>query len=352
MKKVLSFVLALCIMVSSAVSASAATQDFSDVKPGRWSYAAVNNARAKGYVNGVGNNRFDPRGTLTIAQLSQVLYNMAGRPRYLLGYEDCDYIAQGKKFTNSSAEAQEWAAWVDSREPNRYGKKWEPIVVDLSSPNFAGDAFEAGYGWNNGVNHLKALTGREWYAKAYVWAVGLRLVRMEYAPGDKATRANVVRGLSGLDEALNGSRKVKELVEDEWGTDRLVKYGYTGGEPDWEALMSAAEANIDADWEAVDMLQILRYYLSVGYCELVDGRVYRVSWGYPDYSYLREEYGDIQNCADIGTCYPDIDWAVKNHIIAGNGTYSADGRKNLNLGDNVTREEFAQFLYNYDRYAA
>ncbi len=112
--------------------------------------------------------------------------------------------------------------------------------------------------------------------------------------------------------------------------------------------MSAAEANIDADWEAVDMLVSIRHSISIGWREIIDGRVYMVSYDYSCLNYLKEEYNGVQNCADMGTGYFDIDWAVKNHIIAGNGTRSADGRKNLNLGDNVTREEFAQFLYNYD----
>ncbi len=55
---------------------------------------------------------------------------------------------------------------------------------------------------------------------------------------------------------------------------------------------------------------------------------------------------------DSGVRYPVVLWAVRNGILNGNGKRNAEGKKDLDLGGKVTREEFAQFLYNYDRYAA
>ncbi len=48
--------------------------------------------------------------------------------------------------------------------------------------------------------------------------------------------------------------------------------------------------------------------------------------------WLYEEYGERS---------APVLWAVKRDIIKGNGTYSLQGKKNLNLTGNVTREEFA-----------
>lgn len=52
---------------------------FSDVPAGQWYSDAVAWAAAKGVVNGVGGNRFDPDGTLTRAQLATILHRYAER---------------------------------------------------------------------------------------------------------------------------------------------------------------------------------------------------------------------------------------------------------------------------------
>lgn len=55
-----------------------AGQAFTDVAPGHWAYAAVGDCAARGIAAGVGNNCFDPDGTLTTAQCAKLLLVTAG----------------------------------------------------------------------------------------------------------------------------------------------------------------------------------------------------------------------------------------------------------------------------------
>ena len=54
MKKILSLVFTVLMILSCAVVVSAAKNVFPDVEEGRWSEASVSYAVSKGYMNGVG----------------------------------------------------------------------------------------------------------------------------------------------------------------------------------------------------------------------------------------------------------------------------------------------------------
>ena len=74
MKKPLSILLALVLSLHLAVPALAAqAPEFSDVPTGHWAYAYVRQAAQAGAVNGVGNGRFNPEGTLTVAEFTAML---------------------------------------------------------------------------------------------------------------------------------------------------------------------------------------------------------------------------------------------------------------------------------------
>ncbi|MBR3423641.1 MAG: S-layer homology domain-containing protein [Clostridia bacterium] len=87
MKKIISFILA-AMMFALSVSAASSVElpevrigdTFSDVAPGRWSYGSVSYAYEKGYMNGVGGDRFDPAGTMTRAMVVTVLWRREGAP--------------------------------------------------------------------------------------------------------------------------------------------------------------------------------------------------------------------------------------------------------------------------------
>lgn len=70
------------------------TRRFVDVPKGIWYEEAVNYAADKGYLNGVGNNHFDPNGAVTRGQLCTILYAMEGKPT----------ITGGKDFPDVKAD--------------------------------------------------------------------------------------------------------------------------------------------------------------------------------------------------------------------------------------------------------
>ena len=83
MKKLVSLLLALCLVFALGASAFAAkfpASGFSDVPRGEWYAEAVDFVKASGLMNGVGNNRFDPNGTVTRAMVITVLYRLADKP--------------------------------------------------------------------------------------------------------------------------------------------------------------------------------------------------------------------------------------------------------------------------------
>ena len=83
MKKLVSLLLALCLVFALGASAFAAkfpANGFSDVPRGEWYAEAVDFVKASGLMNGVGDNRFDPNGTVTRAMVITVLYRLADEP--------------------------------------------------------------------------------------------------------------------------------------------------------------------------------------------------------------------------------------------------------------------------------
>ena len=73
---------------------------FTDVKKGSWYYEGVLYVEGKGYMAGIGNNKFNPSGKMTRAMITQILYAMEGKPSITksVGFKD---IAAGKWYTNA-----------------------------------------------------------------------------------------------------------------------------------------------------------------------------------------------------------------------------------------------------------
>lgn len=71
--RILAFVLVLALTIGIVPAYAANAQTFTDVPPSHWAYSYIQEAAADGAVNGVGNNRFNPDGVLTIAEWSCIL---------------------------------------------------------------------------------------------------------------------------------------------------------------------------------------------------------------------------------------------------------------------------------------
>ena len=80
MKRFASIILCIVMLFSLATSACAVDHSYTDVRGNEWYAEAVAALREKGIMDGVGDNRFDPDGVFTRAQLATVLYRLADKP--------------------------------------------------------------------------------------------------------------------------------------------------------------------------------------------------------------------------------------------------------------------------------
>ena len=80
MKRLPPILLCAVLLISLAASACAAGSGYTDVTGDEWYAEAVAVLREKGIMDGVGDNRFDPNGIFTRAQLATVLYRLADKP--------------------------------------------------------------------------------------------------------------------------------------------------------------------------------------------------------------------------------------------------------------------------------
>ena len=100
MKKFFSLILTILMLVGVAASVFADDSSFSDVKTTRWSYEAIRYAVNKGYMNGVGDGKFDPAGSMTRGMVVTVLYRMYGSPA--VEFEDVfTDVKAGKYYSNA-----------------------------------------------------------------------------------------------------------------------------------------------------------------------------------------------------------------------------------------------------------
>lgn len=80
-KRVFSAALACVLLVSATLSASAANvPDMTDIPSGSWYESAVQYCLNNNYMSGESETKFNPNGTVSRAQMVQVLFNLEGQP--------------------------------------------------------------------------------------------------------------------------------------------------------------------------------------------------------------------------------------------------------------------------------
>ena len=159
---------------------------FSDVDSGAWYAGAVDYVREHGLMEGVGEGRFDPEGSLTRAMLVTVLWRQTGQPvvNYLMRFSDVD---GGQWYT----EAIRWAA--GNRLVGGYGNGLFGPNDNLSRAqlvqilyNHAGRPVI-----QNGSTFTDAAPGA-WYADAVAWAAAEGIISGygggRFGPNDPITR--------------------------------------------------------------------------------------------------------------------------------------------------------------------
>ena len=101
MKKVFALVLSIIMLAGTAAAVFSADESpFSDVKTSRWSFEAIQYAVEKGYMNGVGEGRFDPAGSMTRGMVVTVLYRREGSPEITFR-DDFTDVKAGKYYSDA-----------------------------------------------------------------------------------------------------------------------------------------------------------------------------------------------------------------------------------------------------------
>ena len=80
MRQKLSALLLTSLLMSLSTTACAAEMTYSDIPNSAWYAEAVAYLTDKGIMDGVGDGRFDPDGTLTRAMTATILYRAEGEP--------------------------------------------------------------------------------------------------------------------------------------------------------------------------------------------------------------------------------------------------------------------------------
>ncbi|MCG4526322.1 S-layer homology domain-containing protein [Intestinimonas massiliensis (ex Afouda et al. 2020)] len=113
----LLLVAAMLISIFAGIFATPSNPTFSDVPADHWSYSYVERAAKNGWVNGVGNNRFAPAGTLTFSEFYTMIVP-AFLPDELAAYQAPGGSPWWQRFmwvgaNNLQAHSIWWDLWYD-----------------------------------------------------------------------------------------------------------------------------------------------------------------------------------------------------------------------------------------------
>lgn len=107
-KRVFSAALACVLLVSATLSASAASaSNMTDIPSGSWYESAVQYCLNNNYMSGESETKFNPNGTVSRAQMVQVLYNLEGQPGYTSGHTPFEDITPGSWYYNAVRWSEE-----------------------------------------------------------------------------------------------------------------------------------------------------------------------------------------------------------------------------------------------------
>jgi len=190
MKRFAAIMVCVVMLFSFAASACAAGSSYRDVNDSEWYAEAVMAMREKGIMDGVGNNRFDPDGIFTRAQLATVLYRLADTPA-VRGEDGFSDTESGKWYS----DAVLWASQngiVDGYGNGLFGTNdpttQEQLAVMLwrSAGSYV---LGSEYADADGVEN----SASGWALDAVRWARvdGLLTDAVPFAPTGAATRAQV-----------------------------------------------------------------------------------------------------------------------------------------------------------------
>lgn len=168
---------------------------YDDVGPDDWFHEAVMFVTELGLMNGVGDGRFEPNGTMTRAMMITVLYRLEGSPA-VTGTGSFTDVEDGTWYTDAVA----WAAGagiVEGYGDGTFGPMDEVTREQMAAILYR-YAENRGYDTDKTADLSRYTDSAEispWAKRAMEWANGLELItgRTEntLTPGGSATRAEV-----------------------------------------------------------------------------------------------------------------------------------------------------------------
>ena len=190
MKRFASILLCIVMLFSLTASACAVDNSYTDVRGTEWYAEAVMALREKGIMDGVGDNRFDPDGVFTRAQLATVLYRLADKPA-VSGEDDFADTQSGQWYS----DAVLWAS--QNGIVSGYGNGLFGTTDPTTQEQPAVMLWRSAGSYVLGSEYTDAdgveVTASDWAVDAVRWARvdGLLTDAVPFAPTLPATRAQV-----------------------------------------------------------------------------------------------------------------------------------------------------------------
>lgn len=202
MKKIVSTVLAFCLVLSCLPVSAVAAGNFRDVPSGQYYAEAVDWAVENGITSGTGANTFSPNSRCTRGQIVTFLWRAAGEPSSSYPTQFSDVLEK-----EYYAEAVKWAVETG-------------ITAGTSRTTFSPNAGctraqavtflhrAAGEPASAGTNAFRDVPAGAYYSNAVSWAVENKITAgtsaASFSPNSGCTRAQIVtflyRFLGGVDE--------------------------------------------------------------------------------------------------------------------------------------------------------
>ena len=260
MKRISSILLCVVMLFSLATSACAAENGYTDVSGNEWYAEAVMALREKGIMDGVGDNRFDPDGVFTRAQLATVLYRLADKPA-VSGEDDFADTQSGQWYSDAVLWASQNSI-VSGYGNGLFGTTdpttQEQLAVMLwrsAGSYILGSEYEDA----NGVENVAST----WAVDGVRWARvdGLLTYAIPFVPTLPATRAQVAdmvyRYLQLLErfsdvDAMSGATPKAEKDNDDIGN--------ANDDAESEIMLTVAGTVLNVEWaenSTVDALKEL-----------------------------------------------------------------------------------------------
>lgn len=259
MKKISSAILALAITVGSlSTTAFAASDAFHDVPSNAWYEAAVSYCAEHSYMNGEGDGVFNPSGTVSRAQVAQVLYNLEGNPgtTFQTTFTDVDRNAW---YGDAVAWAQQNGVVngvnETSFQPESPVTREQVATMFSNFARYKGEDMTERYNLSRYADQAMIST---WAKKPVSWAVATGLMsgvnETELDPQDTCIRAQLAQFIKNFFEGEPASDLAGQFItstptNEEWSVDILTPGSVY--EKDGKTWVQLPETNIGSKLDPV-----------------------------------------------------------------------------------------------------